>query len=141
MRDNATAVRAAIVSKLRDQVLLESATVPVYAKVVPRNVGPAYVYIPTQFGVNVSNKNFFREDQTVRVEAVYTSFDGLDSYVIDDLADQVKKLLIKHNMSELPAFDGRVDFEYEGDQDLLDIDGTNYIFRRVMTFKAYVDEG
>lgn len=141
MKDITTAIRTAIVARLRNNVTVNGIVIPVRARVQSNPSEHNYIYIPTQNSRNASSKNYSSTDQTVNIECVYRNNDGNDSGM-QSMTNQVMQLLTSFDQTNMPqpvGF-GLVDFEFVSKNDLTDIDGVGYIFRSVLTFEALVDE-
>lgn len=138
MKDVTTAIRTAIVSKLRNMVSYQGVTIPVRGRVQNTNESN-YIYIPTQNTRNASSKNYFATDQTITVECVYRNDDGVDSG-LHSIVNQVMAILVTYD-NEMILSDGLglVTFEFVSKNDLTDIDDIGYVFRSVLTFEAYID--
>lgn len=142
MKDITLPLRVAIVAKLRNNVSLSGNAVKVYGRTVPSNASGTYIYIPTQNSRNGSAKGYFSTEQTVNIEIVYRDTDGANSDPLDIMTNQVLEIMAVSYPIDMPQPSGFgiVDFEFRSSNTLDDFDGVNWVYRRILTFEAIVDE-
>src|SRR5690606_8983599 len=140
MKDVSSALRTAIIAKLRNNVTVDGVVIPIRAKVNATSASN-YIYFPTQNTDNNSAKGYFSTDQTIEIECVYRNNDG-NSSGLDSMVNQVMQLIVKHNQIDMPQPNGfgMIDFNFISKTELTDIDDVGYIFRAVLRFEALTDE-
>lgn len=141
MKDVTSAIRTAVIAKLRNNVMVDGEIVRVVARVAPSTNNGKYIYFPTQDSDNASAKQFFSTDHTMTIECVYRNDDGNNSG-LELMVNQVLQLLGVHNQVDMPQPIGfhLVDFVFVRKNELIDIDGVGYVFRSILTFEAIIDE-
>ncbi len=143
MKDVTSALRIAVIAKLRNNVSVDGSVVRVLGRTVPPSVGGTYIYLPTLSTDNESAKQYFSTDNTLTVECVYRNIsDEYNSSGLDIMVDKVLQLLARQFQIDMPQPTGfgLVDFGYVSKNELVDYDGVGVFYRAVLTFEALIDE-
>lgn len=137
-------LRVAVIAKLQGNVTWDGQPVPVRGEFVNTTLPHPYIYIPTQSMSNDSAKQYFATDNSINVEIVTRSKDGLDLPAqLDNISKQVMAILAVKDQIDMPQPDGldMVDFQFVSSQRLRDYDGVFRYLRKILIFNALVDEG
>lgn len=123
-------------------ITLDSTPVSVWGKVVPPSVEPPYIYIPTQSSTDDSAKDTFLTDNSFNIEVVAKSIGGGNSSDTELISDQVKQKLygLPSMYPDVPGF-GIVWIKFESDTEINDYVNGAWLFRKILTFSAKVQEG